>query len=184
MVRSLIDGETQWIEFALRLIKIEFPSLALFVSERFGFGPVHFEEEFLPTCNQPFNKQLHNLPMSGEVVIKDQTQILNFAVHLNRSRFYAVDFQVIKQLEEGDKMAVSIVSFCTRSKVFYLMPYVFPETIQPIVAALKADPKMVFVYQWHARKDACLETLDWVPEQVVNVQQLAREIGIGNTLTR
>ena len=182
MVRTLIDGETQWTEFALRLIQNEFPSLASFVSERFGFGSVRYEDEFIPTCNQPFNKGLHNLPMSGEVVIKDTTQIMNFAVHLNRSRFIAVDFQIVKEPEEEDKGVVSIVSFCTRSKVFFLMPLAFPETVQPIVAALKSDPKMVFVYQWHARKDACLGTLDWVPEQVVDVQQLAREIGIGDTL--
>ena len=177
MVKTLIGEERHLTKFAIDLIAEKFPSLASFVSERFGFGPVPFEEEFVPRCKEPFNKELHDLPISGEVVVKDKTHIVNFAVHLKRSNYFAMDFQILlKPSEEG--RFVTAVSFCLRSKVYIVMPTLFPETIEPVAKALKENPKMVFVYEWPNRKQTCLETFKWCPEQVVDVLDVARENGV------
>ena len=177
LVKMLIGDEKQLTKFAVGIIKEKFPSLASFISERFRLGPIDFKEEFVPSCAEPYNGRLHDLPISGEVVIKDSTHVINFVTHLNRSRYFAMDFQVIV-LPGEEKETTTIVSFCFRSKVFFAMPVLFPEMLEPVVNALKADPKLAIVYQWQRRKKTCLEVLRWAPEQTVDALDVAKEIGI------
>ena len=46
-------------------------------------GTIDYEEEFVPCCTKPFNKSLHSLLTTGEVVIKDKSDIANFVNHLS-----------------------------------------------------------------------------------------------------
>ena len=72
-------------------IKVKRPSFASYISRRAGRGMIDYEEELVPCCTKPFNKSLHSLLATGEVVIKDKSGIANFVNHLHRSRHFAID---------------------------------------------------------------------------------------------
>ena len=75
-----------------------------------------------------------------------------------------------------------MIYFCFRSKVYFMMPKLFPDTVAPISAALNADPKPTFAFRWHVRREECLETLRWDPRIRHDVEVLAENARIRPSL--
>ena len=154
LFKSAIGDDVGQRERALGVVAVSAPSLASFTSECFGMGA-----EFVPQCMLPFIGKLHSLPVSGEVVFKDLSQIGNFKTHLLCSRHYALDFHNVKEMDSG-KEHLAMVTFCFRAKVFFLFPSLFPETVQLVVEAKQC---LVFLFCWIEKERHCLEALGWMP---------------------
>ena len=179
LFRLLADGRDEDQCLIIASVSAKFPSLASFVSERFGGAPIPYDDEFVPRCAQPYNEKLHQLRISGEVVIKDPTHVANFKTHLERSNYFAIDFHGVYNPGKSAEV-IAMVSFCLRSKVYFLMPELFPETVAPISEALKAAPKPTFVFRWGRRQKACLDLFGWTPSELHEMEKVAKGRGVGD----
>ena len=177
MVKTLADGDAAYIDAGINIINRRCPYLALYVARHLGKPAIAFEEKFPPKCSEEANERLHTLPVSGEVVVENKVTVDNFIVHLKKSRHIAMDFHSVdSHLELNDR--VGLVSFNFRSKIYIVMPHLYPETIRPIRRALRDNPLPTFVLNWGRRKKDCQKTFDWTPEEVVEADKVAKEHGV------
>ena len=159
------------------------PHLANFVAARRELPAVTIPTdvvEFIPACVTPYNTALHDLPLGGDLVIKSSAIVQDFKYNLERSRYFAVDFHGAADNSGTDE--IGFVTFCLRAKIFHALPRVYQNTIAPIIQILQSTPRPVFVYRWSHVQNEVLKQFGWTPEEVIEVQDVAREIGIPPTI--
>ena len=173
--RSLVGEEETNRRRAIDFIYKSCPFLASFVSEQLGFGARKFETEFVQACNLPINDKLHKLPHPGEVIL-DKRMVDNLARDVAKSRYFAMDFMEAN-CPDSANIRIGFVSICCRSKVFFAMPYLLPETRKGIAEVLKKATCPVIVYRWGKFKKEIKELYDWEPAEMYDVEKVAGEIG-------
>ena len=179
--RSVVGKDETHIESGLHMVAGHCPCLAAYLANCLGLPPRPSSSRFEPSCAQPFNKELHALGETGEVVIRDRGDVRNFRDHLDRADFYAVDLhtcEVIASVEER----LGVAAFCFRSKVFLAMPYLFPETVTLITDALRRFRGKVLRYRWYRGGKFFESAFGFVPTNTVDAEATARAKGIGPSL--
>ena len=159
------------------------PHLANFIAARKNLPPVAIPTEaveVVPACAVPFNAALHDLPFEGDLVVKDKACIQDFKSNLELSRYFAADFHGAADASGTDEFG--FVTLCLRKKIFHLAPRIYPDTVEPIMEILRTTPRPVFVYRWYHYQRDVLRQFGWAPADVIEVQDVAREIGIPPTI--
>ena len=169
------------LDIAIKYVEERCASLASFLSERAGRGPIKFEEEFVPSCATPWNERLHSLALTEGVIVKDKAHVNNFIYHLGKARFFSIDFHGV-DVANDRKDRIGLVAFCLRTKIYFIMPELFPETVGPIGEALRRDGKPTFTFRWDWLKKQCTELFDWTPSEVIQAEVVANESSIPTTL--
>ena len=174
--RAYAGGDGALVDRLLGIVGRKSLFLASFVAERCGRPPTPYTVEFTPACAAPVNEKLHSLVDAGEIVIKDASNVSTFEFHLKESNYFAVDVHGV-----SDPLSVvnrvGLVSFCLRSKTYFLLPRLFPETVGPIAQVLKAQPRLTFVYRWGRFGPTLRQLLDWEPVEKIEAEKVAEEAG-------
>ena len=177
--KGIIGNNPSDARRALDVVGEKSPYLASFLSECVGYGPRQHDAVFELKCTE--NEKLHNLADTGEIMIRDGATARNFDEHLEKSHYFAIDIHCCDAPLEG-KDHVGFVSFSLRSKVFFLMPKLYPEMVKPVVDSLRRHPRVVFRHQWSSREAKFKEIFDWAPSEFIDVEDVARELKIPVTL--
>ena len=180
IMEALTGDEPSAITTAIDFVKGKCRSLASFISEQLGRGPIPFETEFRPVCAPP-NPALHALHNYGELVIRDKSRVKHFVEHLQGSRYFAMDFHQASD-HDGVIQHLSIISFCFRKRIIFVFPKLFPETVDGVSRALMDNPKPVFVFKWDRRGAKVRELFGWTPPQLYEAEVVARRHGFPATL--
>ena len=182
VINELMGDDRDMIKHVIQYVRSRVPELASFLSERFGLGPLPHEVTFVPACQSPFNRKLHDLVRAGEIVVREKCHIDAFVHHLRKSRFYAVDVHMSDAFGKY-KERVGMISFAFQHRVFLIMPYLFPNSVIPIAAALEMNPRTVITYRWAMRGAQIRETLkNWTPAEIVIAEDVATENGKATSL--
>ena len=124
---------------------------------------------------------LHDLPGTGEVVIRDSGDIANFEAALASSNYYAIDLfgcDVVSSMSER----LGLVSFCMKSRVFFVMPFLFPNTVEPVAELLRRCHKLAIRYRWQRRGPSFEQVFGWKPTVFLDAEEVAKEKGLGFSL--
>ena len=125
--RTLVGTEELYARDAIEYVHGICPCLASFVSDQAGFGPREYDVEVEQVCGTPLNEKLHRLPHAEELVM-DKRHVDNFIMQLEKSKRYSMYFTESVLADEVDAR-MGLVTFCFRSKVCHVMPYLFPDTV-------------------------------------------------------
>jgi len=180
---SLVFGDDSLFPVIIDVVAPRAPHLANYIAERKGLPPVPIPADavkIVPACSVPFNVALHDLPLDKVLVVRNGGDVNDFKGHLERSRYFSAEFH--GAATEGGFEAVGLITFCLRSKIFYVAPRIYPHIVAPIIEILKTTPRTVFIYRWFSVKKEVSAQFGWVPEDIIEVQDVAKEIGIPTTV--
>ena len=177
--KSVVGKKEEFVRSGLAMIAEKAPCLASFASERLGYGPREYNEDFAPTCT--INDDLHSLEGSKDVLIRGEAEMADFTREYRKSRYYAIDCHGCDVPREG-KERLGFVSFCLKSKVFFVMPFLYPGTAELVAKVLREEPKMAFRYRWKRHGGQFQEVFGWQPTEVIDAETVAGELGIEKTL--
>ena len=175
--KAMVAGDDGRRDSAIEEIAARFPALASYLAECLGLASRgHFASSSRNCVVSP--DKLHSLPGSGEVVIQSEDDVRYFEQGLVKSKYFAIDaFGCSVVGEISDRLG--LISFCLRSRVFFVMPYLFPDTVAPVTAVLRRNPRLTFRYRWQRRGPQFRALFDWTPEQFLDVEEVAKEQQLG-----
>ena len=179
VVDGLTAGDESAVDAAIDFIHGKCPSLASFLSQRFGRGAIPCDIEFRSACTA--NDALHALHDNGDFVVRGKSDVENFRRHLADSRHFAVEIYVASDPEKVDEY-VSMAVFGFRKKVVFAFPRLFPDAVRDIGRALDADPKPVLTYRWSRRAYLVEKTFKWKPGNVIDALDVAHRHDMTATL--
>ena len=179
--RGIIGSDPVDMDVGIRIIKAECLSLASYVARRSKREAVDYVDEFVPACCKPFNKNLHSLPGTGEVVVKNKTDVVNFVNHLKQSRSIAIDFHGCPTADETSER-LGFIAFRFERKVFFVMPFLFADTVKPIAEALRSNEKKTFAYRWDRRGKPFSVLFGWKPRDVTDIAIIAKDANVPASL--
>ena len=182
---SLTNGDASLFRIAVEVVAPHAPHLANFLATQSGLPSVEIPEgvsEVVPACATPFNTALHDLPLDGSLVVRNSGSLQEFQINLERSRYFSADLHCTTDVNQENE--VSLITFCTRSKLFHVAPWVFPDLIPRIIEILRTTPRPFFLFRWSNMRKDFLRQFGWEPEKenVVEVMDVAKEIGIAPSL--
>ena len=177
--KSVVGTKEEFVRSGLAMVAEKAPCLASFVSERLGYGPREYDKDFIPKCT--INENLHSLQGSNDVLIRGEAEMADFTREYRKSRYYAIDCHGCDVPWEG-KEQLGFVSFCLKSKVFFVMPFLYPGTADLVVKILREDPKTAFRFRWKRRGAQFAEVFGWQPTDHIDAETVAAESGIEKTL--
>ena len=176
MFRSYAGNDEALVGRLLEVVKEKSPFLASLVAVRCGREAIPFVESFVPACTTPFNSKLHSLANTGEIILRDSSNVDSFEFHLKESNYFAVDVHGVSDTS-CVQSAVGLISFCFRSKTYFLFPRLFGNVVESVGKILKDNPRPIFVHRWDRFGPIVRRLLDWEPLDVAEVEKVAAEAG-------
>ena len=77
-----------------------------------------------------------------------------------------------------------LISFCFGKKVYFAMPFLFPETIPAISASLRANPRPSLLFRWNRKGGKVSELLGWQPTNMIHAEDVAQEREIPGSIAK
>ena len=135
-------------------------------------------------CGAPYNEKLHQLPHSAELVA-DKRHVGNFIFHLAKSRHISLYFTESNLPDEVDSR-LGLVTVCMRSKIYHIMPHLFPDTVDAVGEAFREKDRTeecpVFTYRWVRLGKEFAKIFKWEPTRNIMAETVANELGMKSTL--
>ena len=138
------------------------------------FTPSAAASDFVPSCNN--NESLHSMACGKYASLTDTSSVREFAKKMRSANYIAVSYH---QNTVDGKLKCDFLSFRARDRMFHYVPSQSRRFQKEIILALDyVRRKPVFVFRQSLALDYLGKILGWIPSNVVDAYDVAKEIGV------
>ena len=148
-------------------------TLAALIAPLAKIDPPVVQNAFVPSCRKPFNSALHSLPHCAYTIVKSAKEAVMFELDLSNATQYLVD--IFTTTTRRDMYGKSgLVTFVTKTGIFFVLPSFYPDVNSSITNVLKADRHRVLTIRWSVDRRHFRDTFGFIPKTVINIPSFAR----------